>query len=312
MANAAHLPALAECPDAELVGLCDLSQERLAATAGRFNIRHTFTDFRRMLDETRPQAVYAILPPHHLYDVAIEVLARGHDLFVEKPPGLTALQTECLARRAAEQKVMTGVGFQRRYHPLFLRCAEEVRRRGPIHQVVATFYKNIPPGVEHPYYRGAIDILTSDVIHVVDAVRFFCGGRVCAVASDVRKLDAWYAVTFNALVAFDSGATGIVLANWRTGKRRLALELHAPGCSAFADADGAGELFADNKAEPVWRLDHAEVAGSQAMHVHQGFLGQARAFLEAVRTRRPVHNDLADAVQTMRLCEAIYAQAINR
>jgi len=311
MANGVHYPSLVEFRDVSLVGLCDLIPEKLERTAAHFGIKRTFGDYREMLDKTKPDAVYALMPPHHVYDVAMNVLQRGHDLFVEKPPALTAFQTDCLARAAADAKAITGVGFQRRYHPLFVKCNKVVHKHGAPHQVVASFYKFIKPGKVHGYYRGAIDILTSDAIHAADAMRYYAGGEVVSVASSVRKLGAWYDTSFNALVTFSNGATGVLLTNWRTGGRRLTLELHSIGCSAFANADGVGEVWANNGKDPVLRQTHTEAAGSEERHVHQGFRAQARAFITAVKTRRQLHNNMADAVKSMRLVEQIYQNAME-
>lgn len=308
MANAMHYPSLAEFADVELVGLCDLDQAKREATAKKFGLAATFADYRQMLDQVKPQAVYALMPPHVLFEVAMDVLERGHDLFVEKPPALTAFQAECLARAAGERRLISGVGFQRRYHPLFQACRQTVTENRRLHQVVSVFNKCQPPAATHPYYRGAIDILTSDAIHAVDALRFHAGGEVSRLAVEVHRLDSWYPVSFTALIQFDSGVTGVLLTNWRTGGRRLCLELHALGASAYANADGAAEIFVDNSPQPQ-TLDYKQVAQSDSPHVHQGFRAQARAFIDAVKSRRPLANDLADGAKTLRLIEQIYAAA---
>ena len=172
MANSVHYPSLAAFDDVEIVGLCDLDAERLAATAARFNIAAVFSDYRRMIDATDPDAVYALMPPHHVFDVAADVLERKKHLFIEKPPGVSTLQAESLARLADAAGLVTAVGFQRRYHPLLRGCWEKVSTRAPVNQVVASFYKNSPPAEIHPYFRGAIDILRCDAIHAVDALRY--------------------------------------------------------------------------------------------------------------------------------------------
>ena len=311
MANSVHYPSLVELEDVELVGLCDMVPEKLQATAKKFGIGRTFSDYRRMLDETKPDAVYALMPPHHLFDVAMDVMERGHDLFVEKPPALTTRQTVSLARAAEAGKRVTGVGFQRRYHPLFGRCRQQIDKHGKPHQAVAAFYKSAAPAAVHPYYRGATDILTSDAIHVVDLLRFHCGGNVASIVSDVRKLDCWYEVCFNALIRFDNGATGVLLTNWRTGVRRLTLELHSFGCSTYADADGEARVYEDNAKEPTAILNWKQVAGSDAQHVNQGFKAQARAFIDGVKSRVPPHNNLSDSVKTMQLVDLIYSSDIG-
>ena len=313
MANAFHYPSLVSFEDVTIVGLCDVNRERLKSTANKFNIGKSFEDYRRMLDETNPDAVYALMPPHVLFDVAADVLDRGKHLFIEKPPAVTTFQTESLARLSRDRDVVTAVGFQRRYHPLINRCWEEVKKKGPVHQAVACFYKNMPPSDVHPYYRGAIDILRTDAIHAVDSLRYYCGlSEVKSVASEIRNLDAWYANSFNAIVHFENDAVGILLANWRTGRRFFKFEFHSCGASAFADADEKGEVWADNVREPALSMTYAQAAGSDEGHIAQGFRAENRAFVDAVKDDRQVHNNLADSAKTMRLADMIYENAINR
>jgi len=92
MANKMHYPSLAENPDAELVAICDLVPEKLEETADCFGIGKRYHDYREMLDQVKPEAVYVLMPPHHLFDVCVEVLGRGHHLFVEKPLGTASSQ----------------------------------------------------------------------------------------------------------------------------------------------------------------------------------------------------------------------------
>ena len=175
MARTVHYPSLAGFDDVEIVGLCDLLEEPLHQVAEELDIARTYADYRKMLDDTEPDAVYALMPPHHLFDVAADVLQHGKHLFIEKPPGVSTFQAESLARMAEDRGLITSVGFQRRYHPMARRCWEEVKAKGPIHQVVACFYKSTPPGECPPYFRGAIDTLHCDAIHAVDALRYYCG-----------------------------------------------------------------------------------------------------------------------------------------
>jgi len=313
MANSVHYPSLASFDDVRIVALCDVDRQRLRKTARRFSIPRTFVDYRRMLDETKPDAVYALMPPHQLYDVAADILEKGRHLFIEKPPGVTTFQTECLAKMAADQGLITSVGFQRRYHPMIRRCWEEVKKKGPVHQTVACFYKCQQPAKVHSYYRGAIDILRSDAVHAADALRFYCGlPDVRSVASEVRDLDAWYANTFNAIVHFDNDSVGILLANWRTGRRFFKFEFHSCGASAFADIDGEGKVWADNGNDPVLSTTNVAEAGAEDNHIVQGFLAENRAFIDAVKSGKELHNNLEDSVKTMRLSDMIYEKAINR
>ena len=313
LANRVHYPSLAGFEDVEIVAACDLIEKRVTETARKFHIPKTYTWYRQMLDETDPDAVYAVVQPHLLHDIAADVLQRGKHLFVEKPPGVTRVLVECLAKIAADQGVVTAVGFQRRYHPMVSHCWQEVKAKGPVHQAMASFYKNQAPGAAYPYYRGAIDILRCDAIHAVDSIRYHCGlAEVRSVASEVRNLDAWYATSFNAIVHFENDAVGVVLANWRTGARFFRFEFDAGAAAAFADADGRGEVWIDNAKEPTFSTTCNEFAGSDELRTTQGFQQEDRAFIDAVKQGRQVHNSLQDAVKTMRLADRIYGNAVNR
>jgi predicted dehydrogenase len=312
LANAMHYPSLTSMEDVEIVGICDLDAERLNKTGEKFGIADRFADYREMLEQTQPDAVYALMPPHHLFDVAMDVMSNGFNLFVEKPPAVTTLQAEAMARMAESQGLTTAVGFQRRYHPMVSACWERVRAKGPINQVVSCFYKNQPPQQVHPYYRGSIDILHCDAIHAVDSLRYFSGlSEVKEVASEVRTLGGWYAASFNSLVYFENGTIGILLVNWRTGRRTFRFEFHSLGATCFAEIDGMGEVWEDNHRQADLSLNYAEYAGSDQDYVNQGFLAESRAFIDAVQAGTQVHNNLQDAVKSMKLADMVFENAIN-
>lgn len=308
LANNMHYPSLASFEDVQIVGLCDLDPERLNATAERFQVSQKFSDYKQMLDKLAPDAVFAIMPPHVLFEVAMEVLQRGHNLFIEKPPGVTTFQAACLARTAEKKGLVTAVGFQRRYHPMLLRCYEEVKKHGDIHQVASSFFKNMAPQENHPYYRGAIDMLHCDAIHAIDALRFYAGlAEVRTLCSSARNLDCWYGASYNALLTFKNDVVGLLQVNWRSGKRLLKLELHGYGAASFADIDSEGVVWADDKAQPLMRLTPQEEAGGSPEYICQGFLAENRAFIDAVQKSAQVHNNLQDSVKSMELADLIVA-----
>ena len=307
MANSVHYPSLAAFDDVEMVGLCDLVEEKLHATADKFGIEKRYTDYKQMLEETAPDAVYLLMPPHHLFDLAIHTLKAGHHLFIEKPPGVMAEQTRQMALAAEASGVLAMAGFNRRYIPLLKKCKEMVDERGTMLHCVSTFYKHHFGG---PYYGGAIDVLSCDAVHAVDTLRWMAGGEVCHVASHVRaNCDETYDNLFNALVRFDNGCSGVLLANWCVGTRRHVFEMHAPHISAFVDCNAEGHVYADNDAEGQ-TLSATEVAGSEENRVSYGFEAQSRHFIDCVKSGAQPCSSMADAVKTMELVDCIYHSSV--
>ena len=307
MANSVHYPSLAEFEDVAIVGLCDLVQDKLNQTADRFKIERRYTDYRKMLDETVPQAVYVLMPPHQLYDLAADCLRRGLHLFIEKPPGVTTFQTRMMAQLAKRHGCLTMVGFQRRHIPLLQKLRSMVQERGPVSQCVCTFYKNQMP--EEPYYAGAIDLLTCDIIHAVDTLRWMAGSEPAAVSSDVRALEVCYENAFNALIRFENGCVGTLLSNFAVGRRFFTVEMHAKGISAFADPDDKGTLYADNQQDGTV-FGARELAGSDELRKYYGFFQENRHFIDCVKSGQQPTSCLSDAIKTMELVDRIYASQI--
>ena len=306
LANAMHYPSLTEMEDVEIAATCDLDADRLQQTAARFNIAKTYTDYREMLDAEKPDGVYCLMPPHHLYDISINVLQRGHHLFVEKPPGLNAFQTSSMAKTAAKYGALTMTAFNRRFIPLMREVRRQVEARGPILQFQSVFLKHqfTPPG-DLPYYGGATDILSCDAVHAVDVCRWLGGSDVAAVASDVREAYADYPNIFNALIRFENGCAGFLQANWVAGTRRHIFEIHGKGITAYIDPDDTARGYADGNGEPTV-LDVNTAAGNDARYHAYGFFGENRHFIDCIKTGRQPDTNFADATKTMELVDAIY------
>ncbi len=307
MANGVHYPSLSECEDVNLVGLCDLVPSKLQATAERFEIEQTFTDYKQMLEKTSPDAVYVLMPPQHLFPLVIHCLSQQHHVFIEKPPGVTLHQTKEMARAAEKNGCKTMVGFNRRFIPLLQRIKMIVEERGPIIQGMSTFHKNTPGAL---YYDGVIDVLTCDAIHAVDALRWIGGGEVKAVASDINSFYAERENSFNAIVKFTSGASGYLCTNWAVGGRIHIFEMHAREISAYINPDAGGRAVLHTP-EGITEITPEDAAGSDATHRVYGFYGESRHFVDAILQDRQPDTCFADAVKTMELVSAIYQNRID-
>jgi virulence factor len=299
MVNAAHAPSLATLEDVELVGICDLILSKAEETAAKFGIPRVFVDYREMIEQTNPDAVWIVLWPHLVPDIANTVIEMGKHVFTEKPPGVYTEQTRQMANNAKRHGVLTCVGFQRRYTPITVHCWERVLARGPMYQCLSTFMKWYDGG---PYYGGATDVLYSDVIHAVDTLRWMAGGEASDVYSDIQAHGAEFSTAHNALVRFDSGAVGFLQANWRVGARQLRMEMHGDGISCLVTPEEGAVIYEQGK--PAETLVAADLAGGPEMF-RIGFLQEARHFIDCIKSGRQPDTSLAEALKTMKLCDAI-------
>ena len=309
LANRYHYPSVASLPDVEVAAVCDLVPDRAQATAERFGVPRTYQDYKQMLQEVDPQAVYVIMPPQHLFEPASYVLGQGRHLFVEKPPGLTTMQTAVLAHYAEQRGCLTQTGFQRRHIPAMAALKQRMEERGPIHTVSVSFLKATRHLDRHAgLYDGAIDPLTSDGIHAVDNLRWLAGGEVERVASDARTryVPGPLANAITAYVSFSTGAVGLLHFSYVTGRRIFRAEIHGQNVTAYVDADRESYLVADDGEPEVFdSRSFGEPLGGRPEH-WLGFWHEHRHFVDCIKEGRQPSSNFADALKTMELVDRIY------
>jgi virulence factor len=310
LANRFHYPSVTNLPDVEVGAIAELNAERGRTTAEKFGIERVYADYRQMLEEVDPQAVYVIMPPQYLFDPVSYALKQGRHVFIEKPPGLTTFHTKVLAQYAEQHGCLTQVGFQRRHVPAMTELKRRVEERGPIHTVSVAFLKSTRNTQQHAgFYDGVIDPLTSDGIHAVDNLRWLAGGEVERVVSDVRtrSVPGPFPNAITAHVTFDNGAVGMLHFNYITGRRIFRAEIHGQNVTAYVDADRESYIVADDGEPEVFESrSFGEAAGSQSEH-WLGFWHEHRYFIDCIKEGRQPSSNFADAIKTMELVDRIYA-----
>ena len=302
MANTVHYPALAALPEVSLEALFDLDTGRLNETADKYGVDKRYTNYRQMIEDVTPDAVYAIGQPHLMYDVWVWCLQQGLHLFVEKPLGITMHMARTAAYLAEKHGCITQVGFQRRSCPLLVNLRNRCLERGPLVHVVCTFYKFL-----HEPLLAAPDHLIDDGVHAIDTLRWMCGGNVVEIESVARRVGVPDLNFYVALLHFDNGAIGVLMNSWSSGKRLFRVEMHGQGICAEGSPDGVGTVWTDGDTEGE-TSDIYAASGSRELYVHGGFLAKHQEFVECLRTKRQPGSCFADALLTMEVAERIRAQ----
>ena len=301
MATRVHYPSLASLPGVEFAAICDLNAARMNDVADQYGISKRFSDYRAMVEAVTPDAVYAIGPPHLMYDVWVWCLQQELNLYIEKPLGISMHQADMLAHLAAVNGCVTQVGFQRRASPLANLLRDACLARGPIYQATVRFHKNAPAP-----FLGAIDHILDDTIHAIDTLRWLCGGPVREVYPALRRIGVPDVNVVSALLTFANGAVGHLANSWVSGRRTFSIEMHAPGICAEADLETEGRLYADGDVSgTVYRA--ADVAGGDAFNVLGGFRAKNEEFIGCIRAGTEPSSCFADALHTMEIAERLHA-----
>ncbi|MBV7329555.1 Gfo/Idh/MocA family oxidoreductase [Chloroflexi bacterium TSY] len=304
MSNRVHYPSLASFDDVTIAAICDIDDARLQETAERYQVEGRYHDYRKMVEEVAPDAVYAVGPPHIMFDIWTWCLSEGLNIYIEKPMGINLHQARVLAHLAEEKGCITQVSHQRRSCPMIVQLRNECLKRGPITHAVCTFYKCEP----RPFIN-ARDRMMDDGVHAIDTLRWMCGGEVVEVVGHTKQVGTPDINFLSAFIHFDNGATGLLLNSWTSGRRTFRVEMHAPGICAEGEHEGKAYLYADGDTTGV-EYDTRQVAGSDEFHVFGGFQTKNRNFIDAIKNRTQPESCFADAIKTMEVAEIILAQSL--
>ena len=111
-----HIPTIADCPEAEIVAICDLDRTRLDIAGDKFGIAARYVDIAEMLAKENLDGVM-ISTPHVAHTApAIAALEKGCHVLIEKPMATTAKDGRAIAAAARkagrEVLVPTGLNFE--------------------------------------------------------------------------------------------------------------------------------------------------------------------------------------------------------
>jgi predicted dehydrogenase len=127
-----HLKIISELGEkAELIGVCDIKEERTVRLAGHYNVPF-FEDYKDLASKV--DAVNICVPTSLHHEIAKYFLANKIHTFIEKPISSTVKQAEELTTLAAKNKCKLQVGHVERFNaafesikhfthkPLFIEC----------------------------------------------------------------------------------------------------------------------------------------------------------------------------------------------
>ncbi len=194
-------------PLAELVGVCDLRQERADAAAARFGVP-AFYDLAQMLQALQPDVCsvttggYEYGSDHYL--PTMQALAAGCHVLGEKPISNEIAKAEEMVALARKKNLCYGINLNHRFTPaacLAKKWIEEGRLGHLLFINMSMWIKN--PAESSPYFH-----LKALHPHTIDVMRYFCGDieAVQCFASRAPGRTIWSTAQFN--LRFKNGVVG--------------------------------------------------------------------------------------------------------
>ena len=136
---------LKEVSSENIVALCDIDDNYLAAAKQNYPQAKTYNDFRRLLDQKDIEAVVIGTPDHTHAVAAVAALKSGRHVYCEKPLARTVSETRIITETARSHKRVTQIGTQIHAGSNYRRVVELVQSGaigevGEVHVWVAATY----------------------------------------------------------------------------------------------------------------------------------------------------------------------------
>ncbi len=112
-----HLPVLSKCEDVELVAVCDKDKSRAKMIAERFGIKRVYSDYQQMLATEDLDSIDVCTSTDAHLPITIASLEAGKNVFVEKPIARHHSEAVQMAEAAKKYKKHLMVGMNNRFRP---------------------------------------------------------------------------------------------------------------------------------------------------------------------------------------------------
>jgi predicted dehydrogenase len=316
IATAHHLPALAHCPQLELVALCDINAEEVNRYAEQYGVP-ACSCFDELLDKPDVDAVLLCTPDWLHVPQAVAAGRAGKHVLCEKPIALSVQQLDELTDVFHNSQARFMPAHVRRFTPYARRMAEVINQGSlgrVVHIRITTTGAFFPYPPDSPYYReetGGQFIHNGP--HYVDLLLAFVQSRAVRVYGLARRFYPDPAESMEspnltlASVRFQSGVIGLVEQNLtRLNPRgyppRETIEITGnQGSLVWNSHDDACSVVYDGQLT----YESPTAYGRQ----EDPFAVQLQSFAEAIRRDTPFPVTLQQAVDGLSICLATLESA---
>lgn len=289
-----YLPVIPRFDDVEFVGLMAATLEESRAAqrlCGAENCTETIEKFADLgLD-----GAFVLTPKAVHYEQIKFLLNAGINVYSEKPLATTLKDAADLVELSEKTGKKLMVGFNRRYSPVCLKAKEVYTDRIPD---VIIAQKNRPATEYHATLENAI--------HMIDLMRFF-GGEVDKVSAISKYTDPDYETFCTAMLHFENGAAGMLIASRASGQWEEHIEIHGGNRTAFIDMPNSVTIT-DGDEEHTTKMTPLAMGWAKSED-NMGFTNSIRHFIDCLKNDTKPLTDAADAYKTHVLLNEVLKSA---
>jgi len=228
IAEIAHFPSIARCKEAKLAAVCDINPATVEAAAAKWGAEHFFTDYRKMYEKAKLDAVVIATPNNVHRNQAIAAAQAGIHVVVEKPLAVTNVEAWDIVNACKKAGVKLMVGCDRRFWT-HNQWAKELIESGVIGKLLMSrsclheHWYNYQNHVAKTDFRLHCEVAGGAAIndtgaHAIDLLTWLNGSKVKRAVGVAKRLAMPESYTLCddtalVMVEFENGAFGTISCN---------------------------------------------------------------------------------------------------
>ena len=325
----AHLEAYKNVPEAEIVAVCDIDEERLKLTADAYGIKKTYASIEEMIQNEKLDAADICVWNCNHAECTIYALEHGLHVLCEKPMAYNAQQAVEMKQAAEKAGKLLMIGFVLRFSEETELALDFAKNMGDIYYSKAVYLRRhgAPGGWFCDKARSGGGPVIDLGVHVIDQTRLIMGRPkpVSVYAMTSNKLgfrpelknkvgwsprkskfdtDICDVEDFGtALIRYDNGAVTLLETSYSlNGENESRKELYGTkGGLILGDSPKFYTVINDRLADiaPV-------LSGNQSSDM---FTNEMRHFVDCALNGTPCRASAEDGIWVMKILDAIYESA---
>ncbi len=297
----AHIPAYKKY-NVEVVGVCDLIEDRAKKAAEELGISFYCMDARELAEYSEVELIDIATPPYGRRDLLKTLYKSNKPMLIQKPLSYDLDEAKEICKEIKNNKIIAAVNHNARWAPVSVKIKELLQEKelGEIYQIhhINRFNENLKS-----WYTDVNNYIFLDHgLHYFDLIRLFSDKtpiQVSAISRNVpgqlAKCELLYTVNFK----FDNLLVVSLYFN------NLVPAPYAFDCQWFIDGTKAS-IKATLDSISIQRFSGEDVPMTKVEGdwVPEGFLGAYEALVHAIKTKKIPPHSPEDHLETLKMAIA--------
>ncbi|TDQ41239.1 Gfo/Idh/MocA family protein [Aureibacillus halotolerans] len=285
-----HLRSIEANEDADIVAVCDISEENVQRSASTYNAQ-AYVDSKQMLENEVLDALFICVPPFAHGTMEEDASAKGIHLMVEKPVSLDVATALRKSEAIRESGIIHATGYCLRYLDTVALVKKYLKNKD-IAMISGHYMTRF---VQTPWYRDKSKSggqLVEQATHTLDLMRYF-GGEITDIYANMDLLlmndipDISIPDVTSVQMKFSSGSIGQMACSFTQPDHRAGIEILGKEFRVVIDGADASIIEEGKSVRYTSKVNFYEA--------------QDRCFIDAVKTedQSKILSDYNNGVETL-------------